>query len=75
MKDKNYAHITSSNIKCLINQRGITISNLAKAIGIPPTTLRDSLYTKKGINIDNLVRISVYFNLTVNDLCNENLLA
>lgn len=72
MKSKDYAKISSDNIRLLIIQRGISIRQLAEIIDVAPTTLNDSLKSKKGVSIDSLIRIADYFNLTVNDLCDSD---
>lgn len=74
MKTKDYAKISSDNIRLLIIQHGISIRQLAEIIEVAPTTLNDSLKSKKGVSIDSLIRIADYFNLTVNDLCNSDFL-
>ncbi|MGN0499222.1 MAG: helix-turn-helix domain-containing protein [Acutalibacteraceae bacterium] len=72
MKSKDYAKISSDNIRLLIIQHEISIRQLAEIIGVAPTTLNDSLKSKKGVAIDSLIRIADYFNLTVNDLCDSD---
>lgn len=74
MKTVNYAKISSDNIRLLIIQNDLSIRQLAEIIGVAPTTLNDSLKSKKGIPIDSLIRIADYFNLTVNDLCDSDFL-
>lgn len=72
MERKDYAKISSDNIRLLIIQKGISIRQLAEIIDVAPTTLNDSLKSKKGVSIDSLIRIADYFNLTVNDLCDSD---
>ena len=68
-----YAQITSQNVQKLIAKNGTSIREVAKIIDVPASTLTDGLKSIKGIPIDSLVKISNYFNLTVDDLCNNHL--
>lgn len=72
MKNKDYAKISSDNVKFLLIKRGVSVRQLADKIGIAPTTLNDSLKSKKGIPIDSLIKIADLFGVTVNDLCNTD---
>ena len=70
MKNVDYAKTSSDNIRLLLLQNKISVRQLAEEIGIAPTTLNDSLKSKKGIPIDSLIKIADFFKITVNDLCN-----
>lgn len=72
MRKTDYAKISSDNIRLLIIQNDLSIRQLAEIIDVAPTTLNDSLKSKKGVSIDLLIRIADYFNLTVNDLCDSD---
>lgn len=72
MNKVNYAKISSDNVKLLLLQNRMSVRQLAEKIGIAPTTLNDSLKSKKGIAIDSLIKIADYFHITVNDLCDES---
>lgn len=72
MKNVDYAKISSDNVKLLIATHDLSVRQLADKIGIAPTTLNDSLKSKKGIAIDSLIKIADFFMLTVNDLCNPD---
>lgn len=74
MKNVDYAKISSNNIKLLLVKNKISIRHLSEKIGVAPTTLSDSLKSKKGIPIDTLIKIADYFKITVNDLCNPFLI-
>ncbi len=69
MKNVDYAKISSDNVKLLIAVNNLSVRQLADQIGIAPTTLNDSLKSKKGIAIDSLIKIADYFKITVTDLC------
>ncbi len=71
MNKIDYAKISSQNVKELLFRHKISIRQLAENINIPPTTLNDSLKSKKGIPIAALIKIAEFFHLTVNDLCDE----
>lgn len=73
MKNVDYAKISSDNVKLLLLRNKMSVRQLAEKIGIAPTTLNDSLKSKKGVSIDSLIKIADCFNLTVNDLCNASL--
>jgi transcriptional regulator with XRE-family HTH domain len=72
VKKRDYAKISSDNVKFLIAMNNLSIRQLADKIGVAPTTLNDSLKSKKGVAIDSLIEIADYFNVTVNDLCNPD---
>lgn len=72
MKKVNYAKISSDNVRLLLLQNKMSVRQLAEKIGIAPTTLNDSLKSKKGIAIDSLIKIADFFHITVNDLCDES---
>ena len=74
MKNLDYAKISSDNVRLLLHKNKLSVRKLAEEISIAPTTLNDSLKSKKGISIDSLIKIADYFNLTVNDLCNPSLI-
>ena len=66
MNKIDYAKISSQNVKELLFRHKISIRQLAENINIPPTTLNDSLKSKKGIPIAALIKIAEFFHLTVN---------
>lgn len=72
MTNINYAKISSDNIKLLLLKHNMSVHQLAKKIGIAPSTLNDAFKSKKGIPIDTLIKIAYYFGITVNDLCAQN---
>lgn len=72
MLKTGYAKISSENVRLLLKKNRMSVRQLAEKIDIAPTTLNDSLKSKKGIAIDSLIGIAEYFDLTVNDLCSEN---
>lgn len=74
MNKIDYAKISSDNIRYLLIKNNMSIRQLADKIGVAPTTLNDSLKSKKGVAIDSLIKIADCFNLTVNDLCNSSLI-
>ncbi len=74
MNKPNYAKISSDNIKLLLVSKNLSIRNIAEELKIPPSTLNDSLKSKKGVSINHLIKIADYFEITVNDLCNPNFL-
>lgn len=70
MNKVDYAKISSDNVRLLLLHNKMSIRQLAEKINVAPTTLNDSLKSKKGITIDSLIKIADNFNVTVNDLCN-----
>lgn len=74
MNKIDYAKISSDNIRYLLIKNNMSIRQLADKIRVAPTTLNDSLKSKKGVAIDSLIKIADCFNLTVNDLCNSSLI-
>ncbi|MBQ5398245.1 MAG: helix-turn-helix transcriptional regulator [Ruminococcus sp.] len=71
--NKDYSLISSENVKTLLSRNRMSVRQLAELLGIAPTTLNDSLKSKKGVSIDNLIKIAEFFNLSVNDLCDPRL--
>ena len=70
MNKFDYAKISSDNVRLLLLHNKMSVRQLAEKINVAPTTLNDSLKSKKGISIDSLIKIADIFNVTVNDLCN-----
>ena len=68
----DYAFISSQNIRFLLSENNLSVSQLADIIGIAATTLNDSLKSKKGVPISSLIKIANYFSISVNDLCNDD---
>ncbi|MBE6991829.1 MAG: helix-turn-helix transcriptional regulator [Ruminococcaceae bacterium] len=65
----DYADITRTNIKSLMKKEHISIRKLAEIIGTSASTLTDSLKSKKGICIDNMMLIAQHFGVSVDLLC------
>jgi len=49
MKNVDYAKVSSDNVRLLLLKNKISIRQLAEEINIAPTTLNDSLKSKKGV--------------------------
>ncbi len=75
MKNLDYAEVSSANVKKLLELNRMSIRHISEIIEVAPTTLNDSLKSKKGISIDNLIKIADFFNVTVNDLCNPEFIS
>lgn len=69
----NYARITSDNVKALLRLHHMSIRQLAEEISLSASTLTDSLKSKKGVPIDSLMAIALYFDVSINALCLPNL--
>lgn len=72
MKNIDYAKISSDNVKMMMDAYDLSVRKLANKIGVAPSSLNDSLKSKKGIAIDTLIKIADLFKITVNDLCNPD---
>ena len=55
----------SENIKHLADRHGLSIRQLAERVGVPASTLTDSLKSKRGLSIDTALKIASYFDCTV----------
>ena len=57
------------NLECLMENRKINRSELAKAIGVAPSTI-NAWYTKdfKGITLKNLSKLASYFDVSMEAL-------
>ena len=58
----------AQNLKYLMDQRGLTLTRLSKETGIPKQTLHNWLCGAKPGNIEQIVKISKYFNLSIETL-------
>lgn len=56
-------------IELLLNQSGLSASQLARACNMPYTTLASWLEGRMPRNIDQLSRVAKYFGVTIETLC------
>lgn len=75
MENMKYARITSENIRILLKRSHVSIRRLSELLDISPSTLTDSLKSKKGVPIDQLMKIAEYFDTNISALCDPNLFA
>lgn len=61
------------NLECLLDRNQINRSELAKAIGIAPSTI-NAWYSKdfKGISLKNLSKLATYFDVSLEALVYGN---
>lgn len=61
---ENYK-ILSVRLRALINQRGETVKGVANAIGIDPSSMSRYLNAKRVPDLDYVIRISQYFDVSM----------
>lgn len=68
MKNHNQNKIIANNIKRFIDQKGITQKELAKAIGISPSTVSDYMKLRAKPSHDVIRKMADYFKVGKSDI-------
>lgn len=71
----NYTKIIGSNIRYERKQRGLTIDDFAKVIGMAPGFVGLIERGQRGTSIANMVRIAEFFDITMDELITQDLAA
>ena len=58
------AHHPADTLKNLLKTRGVSAAGLAKATGIPPSTISNILAHRRGISKANAVALGAYFGVS-----------
>jgi transcriptional regulator with XRE-family HTH domain len=61
--------ILAKTLKTLIDQRGLTVSQLARASGVNQKTLYNWMIHQKPRNIEQVKKVADYFKVSVDHLC------
>lgn len=61
-------HHVHENVKRLRKKNNITVRQLAKAIDVAPTTLSPANLNHAGIRLSNIIKIAVFFNVSIDYL-------
>lgn len=72
---KDYARISSENVRILLKNNHVSIRRLSEIVGVSASTMTDSLKSKKGVPINYLAIIADYFNTTIAALCDPDMFA
>lgn len=63
-----------NNLEFLIHKNKLNRSKLSKEVGISTSTIHNWYHTGyKNISLENLIKLSRYFNVTIDDLVSEDL--
>ena len=60
------------NLKDILDEKGITVKELAKKAGIAPTTLYSIIQRDTAIRFDTALKISNILNIPINSICKDN---
>ena len=60
------------NLKDLLDDKGMTVKELAKKAGIAPTTLYSIIQRDTAIRFDTALKISNILNIPINSICKDN---
>lgn len=60
------------NLKSILDEKGMTVKELAKKAGIAPTTLYSIIQRDTAIRFDTALRISHILNIPINSICKDN---
>ncbi len=71
----NYTKTIGSNIRFERKQRGLTIDDFAKVIGMAPGFVGLIERGQRGTSITNMVRIAEFFDITLDELITKDLSA
>lgn len=55
----------------LMEQKGVKTSDVAKATGVPKTTLYSFLQEDRGMNAETLAKVARYFGVPMEDFIND----
>lgn len=60
------------NLKDILDEKGITVKELAKKAGIAPTTLYSIIQRDTAIRFDTALKISNILDIPINSICKNN---
>ena len=60
------------NLKNLLDEKGMTVKELARKTGIAPTTLYSIIQRDTAIRFDTALRISNILDIPINSICKDN---
>lgn len=60
------------NLKDILNNKGMTVKELARKTGIAPTTLYSIIQRDTAIRFDTALRISNILDIPINSICKDN---
>ena len=60
------------NLKNILDEKGMTVKELAKKAGIAPTTLYSIIQRDTAIRFDTALKISNILNIPINSICKDN---
>lgn len=60
------------NLKKMLDEKGMTVKELAKKAGIAPTTLYSIIQRDTAIRFDTALKISHILNIPINSICKDN---
>ncbi len=60
------------NLKNLLDEKGMTVKELARKTGVAPTTLYSIIQRDAAIRFDTALRISNILDIPINSICKDN---
>ena len=60
------------NLKYILDDKGMTVKELAKKAGIAPTTLYSIIQRDTAIRFDTALKISNILDIPINSICKDN---
>lgn len=60
------------NLKNILDENGMTVKELAKKVGIAPTTLYSIIQRDTAVRFDTALKISHILNIPINSICKDN---
>ena len=60
------------NLKKMLDEKGMTVKELAKKAGIAPTTLYSIIQRDTAVRFDTALKISHILNIPINSICKDN---
>ena len=59
------------NLKNILDEKGMTVKELAKKVGIAPTTLYSIIQRDTAVRFDTALKISHILNIPINSICKD----
>ena len=60
------------NLKNILDEKGMTVKDLAKKVCIAPTTLYSIIQRDTAVRFDTALKISHILNIPINSICKDN---
>ena len=60
------------NLKNILDEKGMTVKELAKKVSIAPTTLYSIIQRDTAVRFDTALKISHILNIPINSICKDN---